>query len=90
MRNCLLGLRNTLCSDDEMTKKREDPGNDSVWDETPSIGKPIYSIEERPQTWWECLLFGWQHTLVDISPFVLPLASSAAALLRPWKINRNF
>ena len=38
----------------------------------------MYGPEERPATWWECLLYGWQHTLVDISPFVLPLAVAAA------------
>ncbi len=40
--------------------------------------QPSNKINERPQTWWECLLYGWQHTLVDISPFVLPLAVAAA------------
>lgn len=38
----------------------------------------IYGIDERPATWWESLLYGWQHTLVDISPFVLPLAVASA------------
>ena len=37
-----------------------------------------YGIEDRPEHWWQSLLFGWQHTLVDISPFVLPLALAAA------------
>ena len=40
-------------------------------------GELVYGIEDRPGTWWESLLFGWQHTLVDISPFVLPLAGLA-------------
>ena len=40
--------------------------------------KPLYRIDERPPTWWESLLYGWQHTLVDISPFVLPLAVAGA------------
>ncbi len=40
--------------------------------------KLVYSIEERPGIWWESLLFGWQHTLVDISPFVLPVAVAVA------------
>ncbi len=44
----------------------------------PSLGRPIYGIEERPERWLECALYGWQHTLVDISPFVLPLAVAAA------------
>ncbi|MEN8144524.1 MAG: solute carrier family 23 protein [Gemmatimonadota bacterium] len=38
----------------------------------------IYSVDERPPSWWETILYGWQHTLVDISPFVLPLAVAAA------------
>lgn len=40
--------------------------------------RPLYGIDERPRSWWESLLYGWQHTLVDISPFVLPLAVAAA------------
>ncbi|HEX4955196.1 MAG TPA: solute carrier family 23 protein [Thermoanaerobaculia bacterium] len=42
-----------------------------------------FRIEERPRTAWESLLYGWQHTLVDISPFVLPLAVAAALGLAP-------
>ncbi len=52
--------------------------DEPVWDESPRVVKPIYGIEERPGTWWESLLFGWQHTLVDISPFVLPLVIAGA------------
>ncbi len=52
--------------------------DEAVWDEAPQVAKPIYKVDERPGTWWECLLFGWQHTLVDISPFVLPLAIAGA------------
>ena len=52
--------------------------DDAVWQETTAIQEPIYKIHERPKSWWECLLYGWQHTLVDISPFVLPLAVGAA------------
>ncbi len=51
---------------------------DAVWEEKPALRTPIYKINERPKTWWECILLGWQHTLVDISPFVLPLAVAAA------------
>ena len=42
------------------------------------MSKVAYSIDERPARWWETVLYGWQHTLVDISPFVLPLAVAAA------------
>ena len=45
---------------------------------TPPVARPIYTIDERPAHWWESLLYGWQHTLVDISPFVLPLAIAGA------------
>ncbi len=37
-----------------------------------------YRIDEKPQRLWEAVLYGWQHTLVDISPFVLPLAVATA------------
>lgn len=56
-----------------------DPEDQPVWEENPSIVEPILKIDEKPDTWWECILFGWQHTLVDISPFVLPLLVVAAA-----------
>ncbi|MFQ5739877.1 MAG: uracil-xanthine permease family protein [Acidobacteriota bacterium] len=55
-----------------------DPPDDAVWEETPHLDTPVYGIDERPARWWECLLYGWQHTLVDISPFVLPLAIAGA------------
>lgn len=42
-----------------------------------------YRIDERPQRAWESLLYGWQHTLVDISPFVLPLAVASAVGMGP-------
>ncbi|MFQ5679203.1 MAG: uracil-xanthine permease family protein [Gemmatimonadota bacterium] len=44
----------------------------------PAMAAPVFGIEERPERRWETLLYGWQHTLVDISPFVLPLAVAAA------------
>ncbi|MCG8462841.1 MAG: hypothetical protein MI919_41680, partial [Holophagales bacterium] len=53
------------------------PG-DAEGSETAAASRPIYGIDERPPTVWESLLYGWQHTLVDISPFVLPLAVAAA------------
>lgn len=55
-----------------------DPQEQPVWDENPRIVQPILKIDERPKTWWESLLYGWQHTLVDISPFVLPLVVAGA------------
>jgi xanthine/uracil permease len=53
-------------------------GDEPVWEETAPLIRPAYGIDERPAAWWEALLYGWQHTLVDISPFVLPLAVGAA------------
>ncbi|KUK38915.1 MAG: Putative permease [Synergistales bacterium 54_24] len=53
--------------------------DEAVWEERPEIVTPILKIDERPASWWECLLYGWQHTLVDISPFVLPLLVATAA-----------
>lgn len=38
----------------------------------------LYSIEERPKRIWESLFYGYQHTLVDISPFIVPLAVATA------------
>ena len=53
-------------------------GDEAVWDDLPEMPPPVYGIDDRPPTWWETVLYGWQHTLVDISPFVLPLAVAAA------------
>lgn len=52
---------------------------DTVREEGPQASKPLYRIDEKPGSWPESLLYGWQHTLVDISPFILPLAVAAAA-----------
>jgi len=42
------------------------------------MSRLAYGIEQRPARVWETVLYGWQHTLVDISPFVLPLGLAAA------------
>ena len=63
-----------LNSAGKQTKQIDEP----VWEDLPKIQDPIYKIDERPKNWWESLLYGWQHTLVDISPFVLPLAVAGA------------
>jgi uracil-xanthine permease len=57
--------------------------SDAVWEKLPPIVEPVFGIDERPESWWETLLYGWQHTLVDISPFVLPLAVAAAIGMSP-------
>ncbi len=63
--------------------KTPDEREDAVWESSPDLPRPRYLIDERPRAWWECLLYGWQHTLVDISPFVLPLAVAAALEMNP-------
>lgn len=51
----------------------------AVWEQVPEgLPELAYRIDDRPASWWESLLYGWQHTLVDISPFVLPLAVAGA------------
>lgn len=57
--------------------------DDTDREELPRPAEPVYGIEERPDRWWETLLYGWQHTLVDISPFVLPLAVAGAVGMSP-------
>ena len=61
-----------------MAKAARSGRDDLVWEEAPSLVEPLYRIDERPARGWECLLYAWQHTLVDISPFILPLAIATA------------
>ncbi len=61
-------------SDEETARISEQ----AVMGEVPAVREPVYRIDQRPGTWWESVLYGWQHTLVDISPFVLPLAVAGA------------
>ena len=60
------------------TTAKPGAADEAVWEGTPVLVRPAYGIDERPAAWWEAVLYGWQHTLVDISPFVLPLAVGAA------------
>jgi len=48
-----------------------------VWEEDLEILTPHYGIEDVPPP-GETLLYAWQHTLVDVSPFVLPLIVAGA------------
>ncbi len=57
---------------------RAAPGDETVWDAVPAVTEPLFGIDEVPPRRWERWLYGWQHTLVDISPFVLPLAVAGA------------
>jgi hypothetical protein len=60
----------------------ESPAPDeAVWAAAPALARPLYGVDERPGRWWEALRYGWQHTLVDISPFPLPLAVGGALAL---------
>jgi xanthine/uracil permease len=54
---------------------------DDPWERTAPAVVPVYRVDERPGRWWESLLYGWQHTLVDISPFVLPFAVAEAVAM---------
>ena len=38
-----------------------DPQEQPVWEENPRIVKPILGIDDKPNTWWESLLYGWQQ-----------------------------
>lgn len=62
-----------------MAEEKHDAAHtEAVWDDLPPITTPVYGIDEKPARWVERLLYGWQHTLVDISPFILPLAVAGA------------
>lgn len=61
-----------------MTRDRDEPDPGEGASAGSPLLKPTYGIDERPASLWESLLYGWQHTLVDISPFVLPLAVAGA------------
>lgn len=54
-----------------------DRGDERVWEEDLEILTPHYGIEDVPPP-AETLLYAWQHTLVDVSPFVLPLIVAGA------------
>jgi len=50
--------------------KTADKGDEAVFETVPrTIVKPIYRIDERPKTWWETIIYGWQTTIVDFTPF---------------------
>src|SRR5215217_6777611 len=54
-----------------------DRGEERVWEEEIEVLTPHYGIEDVPPP-AETLLYAWQHTLVDVSPFVLPLIVAGA------------
>ena len=51
--------------------------DERVWEEDLEILAPHYGVDDVPPP-AETLLYAWQHTLVDVSPFVLPLIVAGA------------
>lgn len=63
-------------------KTKAECRDELVWNEVPHLIEPIYKVDERPDKMWEALLYGWQHTLIDMgTPLVLPIAVAAALQL---------
>ncbi|HVS03262.1 MAG TPA: solute carrier family 23 protein [Thermoanaerobaculia bacterium] len=54
-----------------------DPADARVWEEDLEVLEPHYAIDDVPPL-AETALYAWQHTLVDVSPFVLPLVVARA------------
>jgi uracil-xanthine permease len=52
-------------------------GEERVWEEDLEVLVPHYGVEDVPPP-VETLLYAWQHTLVDVSPFVLPMIVAGA------------
>ncbi len=48
-----------------------------VWEEDLEVLDPHYGVDDVPPP-FETVLYAWQHTLVDVSPFVLPLVVARA------------
>lgn len=48
-----------------------------VWQEDIEAVTPAFGIDDIPPP-LETLLYAWQHTLVDVSPYVLPMVVAAA------------
>jgi xanthine/uracil permease len=56
--------------------------DERVWQEELDVVDPVYGIEDVPPP-LETLLYAWQHTLVDVSPYVLPLIVAGAVGYSP-------
>jgi len=56
---------------------RGGPGDARVWTEDLEVAPPDIRIDDVPPP-LETLLYAWQHTLVDVSPYVLPMVVAAA------------
>ena len=51
--------------------------DERVWQEDLEVLAPFYGVDDVPPP-LETLLYAWQHTLVDVSPYVLPMIVAAA------------
>src|SRR5262245_22003921 len=51
--------------------------DERVWQEDLEVVTPFYRVDDVPPP-LETLLYAWQHTLVDVSPYVLPMIVAAA------------
>lgn len=61
----------------EATPGSVNRGEERVWEEDLEVLVPHYGVEDVPPP-VETLLYAWQHTLVDVSPFVLPMIVAGA------------
>src|SRR6187455_285387 len=55
----------------------EHPADARVWQEDLEVAAPVIGIDDVPPP-LETLLYAWQHTLVDVSPYVLPMVVASA------------
>ncbi len=53
-----------------------------VWEDDLEVASPVFGIDDVPPP-VETLLYAWQHTLVDVSPYVLPLVVATAVGYTP-------
>jgi uracil-xanthine permease len=56
--------------------------DERVWAEELELLPPYYGVDDVPPP-LETLLYAWQHTLVDVSPYVLPLIVAGAVGYSP-------
>jgi len=55
----------------------ESGDGERVWQEDLEVVTPVYGVDDVPPP-LETLLYAWQHTLVDVSPYVLPMIVAGA------------
>jgi xanthine/uracil permease len=67
----------SLRADESIPAAPAAKGDERVWQEDLEILAPFYGVDDVPPP-LETLLYAWQHTLVDVSPYVLPLMVAAA------------